>query len=180
MRRPPPRAASGAGGPAANFTLKRAEVREMLAAMTDLDPSLAALGPEGFLGRASLWARDVSLLDLRAALLDAVGLTERLEEGRRIVERAAGADDRLLPLSAAASDRRLIVEPRDLAVQELELSGVASSGTTWIAFAYAPTGALNPYRVGDRLADGVIKSVEATGVVVETDEGPLRLGLGLP
>jgi hypothetical protein len=179
-RRPPPRPASGAGGPAANFTLKRAEVREMLAAMTDLDPSLAALGPEGFLGRASLWARDVPLLDLRAALLDAVGLTERLEEGRRLVERAPGKDDRLLPLSAAATERRLIVEPRDLAVQEFELSGVASSGTTWIAFAYAPTGALNPYRTGDRLADGVIKAVEAAEVVVETDEGPLRLGLGLP
>ena len=179
-RLPAPRAAAGAGGSPANFALKRAEVREMLAAMTDLDPSLAALGPEGFLGRASLWARDVPLLDLRAALLDAVGLTERLEEGRRIVERAPGVDDRLLPVSAPAAERRLIVEPRDLAVQEFELSGVASAGTTWIAFAYAPTGALNAYRVGDRLADGVIKTVDATDVVVETDEGPLRLGIGLP
>jgi hypothetical protein len=171
---------AGAGGPAANFTLKRADVRDMLAAMTDLDPSLAALGPDGFLGRASLWAKDVPLLDLRAALLDAVGLKERLEEGRRIVERAPGADERLVPLAATASERRLIVEPRELAVLELELSGVATSGSAWLAFAYAPTGALNAYRVGDRLADGVLKSVEAGEAVVETDEGPLRVPLGLP
>ena len=58
---------------------------------------------------------------------------------------------------------------------EFELSGVASAGTTWLALAYAPTGALNAYRVGDRLSDGVIKSIESTDIVVETDEGPMRL-----
>ncbi len=131
---------AGAGGPAANFALKRADVRDMLAAMTDLDPSLAALGPEGHLGRASLWAKDVPLLDLRAALLDGVGLKERLEEGRRIVERATGAEERLVPVAAAATERRLIVEPRDMAVLELELAGVASAGTTWLAFAYVADG----------------------------------------
>ncbi|HEY6546679.1 MAG TPA: hypothetical protein VI589_02200 [Vicinamibacteria bacterium] len=179
-RVPPVKSVAGAGGPAANFALKRADVRDMLAAMTDLDPSLAALGPEGHLGRASLWAKDVPLLDLRAALLDGVGLKERLEEGRRIVERATGAEERLVPMAAAATERRLIVEPRDMAVLELELAGVASAGTTWLAFAYSPTGALNSYRAGDRLADGVLKSVESADIVVETDEGPLRLPVGLP
>jgi hypothetical protein len=170
-----PRPPAGAGGPAASFTLKRAEVREILAAMTDMDPTLAALGPEGFLGRVSLWAKDTPLIDLRAALLDAVGLAERFEEGRRIVEKAPGAEDRLVPVAGTAPERRLILQPQDLAVLEFELSGVASAGTTWLALAYAPTGALNAYRVGDRLADGIIRSIDMTDVVVETDEGPLRL-----
>ena len=174
-RVPAARTPAGAGGPASSFALKRGDVREVLAAMTDMDPSLAALGPEGFLGRVSLWARDVPLLDLRAALLDAVGLSERLEEGRRVVERSAGKEERLVPVAGVADSRRLLLQPQDLAVLEFELSGVASAGTTWVALAYAPTGALNAYRVGDRLSDGIIKSIESTDVVVETDEGPLRL-----
>ena len=180
QRMAPSRTPAGAGGPAASFALKRAEVREILAAMTDMDPSLAALGPEGFLGRVSLWAKDVPLLDLRAALLDAVGLSERLEEGRRIVEKAPRADDRLAPVAGTAAERRLLLQPADLAVLEFELAGVASAGTSWIALAYAPTGALNAYRVGERLADGIIRSIESTDVVVETDEGPLRLPVTPP
>ena len=175
-----PRSPAGAGGPAASFALKRADVREILAVMTEMDPSLAALGPEGFLGRASLWAHDVPLLDLRASLLEAAGLQERLEDGRRIVEKRPGSDDHLVPVAGSAPERRLILEPTDLAVLEFELAGVASAGTTWIAFAYAPTGGLNAYRVGDRLADGIIKSIDSTDVVVETDEGPLRLSLAPP
>jgi hypothetical protein len=174
-RMPAPRTPAGAGGAASSFALKRAEVREILAAMTDMDPSLAVLGPEGFLGRVSLWARDVPLLDLRAALLEAASLSERLEEGRRIVERSPSGEDRLVPVAGVAVERRLLLQPQDLAVLEFELSGVASAGTTWLAVAYAPTGALNAYRVGDRLSDGLIKSIESTDVVVETDEGPLRL-----
>jgi hypothetical protein len=174
-RVPAARKPAGAGGPASSFALKRAEVREVLAAMTDMDPSLAALGPEGFLGRVSLWARDVALLDLRAALLEAVGLSERLEEGRRVVERSPGKEERLVPVAGVSDGRRLLLQPQDLAVLEFELSGVASAGTTWLALAYAPTGVLNAYRVGDRLSDGIIKSIESTDVVVETDEGPLRL-----
>ena len=98
--------------------------------------------------------------------------------GRRLIERAPGANDHLVPLAASPAERRLIVEPRDLSVQEFELAGVASAGTTWLAVAYAPTGALNAYRPGDRLADGVLKTVDAADVVVETDEGPLRLSVG--
>ena len=175
-----PRPPAGAGGPAATFSLKRADVREILAVMTEMDPSLAALGPEGSLGRASLWARDVPLLDLRASLLEAAGLQERLEEGRRIVEKRPGSDDHLVPVAGSAPERRLILEPADMAVLEFELAGVASAGTTWTAFAYAATGSLNAYRVGDRLADGVIKSIDPFDVVVETDEGPLRLSVAAP
>ena len=53
-------------GPPATFLLKRADVRDILAAMTDADPSLAALGPQGFLGRVSVWAKDVPLGTCRA------------------------------------------------------------------------------------------------------------------
>ena len=166
-------AASG-GAPTASFALKRVEVRELLAVMTDMEPGLAALGPAGSLGRVSLWARDVPVLDLRAAVLEGVGLHERIEEGRRILERKPGSEEALAPVAGTSPERRLVLGPEDLAVMEFELAGLASAGDTWIAFAYSPTGTLNAYRPGDRLADGIVKSVESTDVVIETDEGPVR------
>ena len=39
------------GTPSATFSLKRADTRELLAVMTDMDPGLAVLGPQGSLGR---------------------------------------------------------------------------------------------------------------------------------
>ena len=152
-------------------------MRELLAVMTDIEPSLAALGPPGFLGRVSLWARDVPVLDLRAAVLEAVGLSERIEEGRRVLERKTVAQETLAPVAGTTPERRLVLGPQDLAVMEFELAGVASAGDNWMAFAYSPTGVLNAYRPGDRLADGIIKSVESTDVVIETDEGPVRYTL---
>jgi hypothetical protein len=163
------------GSPAASFSLKRAEVREILAVMTDMDAGLAALGPQGFLGRVSLWTKDVPVAGLRAAVLDAAGLTERMEEGRRILSRRGGSEEAVFPVAGTPPERRLVLRPKDLAVLEFELAGVASAGEAWTAYAYSPTGALNSYRPGDALADGVIKSVDSTDIVIETDEGPLRL-----
>jgi len=165
------------GAPTASFALKRVEVRELLAVMTDMEPGLAALGPAGSLGRVSLWARDVPVLDLRAAMLEAVGLHERIEEGRRILERKPGSEEALAPVAGTSPERRLALGPEDLAVMEFDLAGVASGGDGWIAFAYSPTGTLNAYRPGDRLADGIVKSVESTDVVIETDEGPVRFAI---
>lgn len=166
--------APSGGAPTASFALKRVEVRELLAVMTDMEPSLAALGPAGSLGRVSLWARDVPVLDLRAAVLEAVGLHERIEEGRRILERKPGSEEVVAPVAGTSPERRLALAPEDLAVMEFDLAGVASAGAEWTAFAYSPTGTLNAYRPGDRLADGIVKSVESTDVVIETDEGPVR------
>ena len=86
----PPRSDAPEGGPPASFALKRAEVRDVLAAMADVDPQLAALGPPGFLGRVSVWTRDAPLGAVRAAVLDSAGLGERTEEERRVVERPHG------------------------------------------------------------------------------------------
>ena len=77
-------------GPPASFALKRAEVRDVLAAMAEVDPQLAALGPPGFLGRASVWTRDAPLGAVRAALLESAGLGERIEEERRVLTRPLG------------------------------------------------------------------------------------------
>jgi hypothetical protein len=172
---------SGPGGtPTASFAVKRAEVREILAVMTDIDPTLAALGPQGSLGRVSLWAKDLPVADLRAAVIDAVGLGERFEEGRRILERAPGSADALVPVAGTPPpERRLALRPEDLAVLEFELVALATAGSGWIACSYSPTGALNAYRGGDRLADGVVKSVESTDVVLEVDDGPLRLPISI-
>jgi hypothetical protein len=175
-----PRApASSGGSPTGTFTLKRAEVRDVLAVMTEADATLGALGPQDSLGRVSVWARDVPLADVRAAVLDSAGLSERWEEGRRLLERASGSDDPLVPVAGAAPERRLLLRPQDLTVLEFQAAGLAGGGDGWTALAYAPTGVLNVYRSGDRLADAVVKAVESTDVLLETDEGPLRLTLPL-
>jgi hypothetical protein len=80
-------------------------------------------------------------------------------------------------VARSAPEPRLVLRREDLTVQELQLAGVAASGETFVAFAYAPTGQLYAYRAGDRLADGVVRAVESTDVLLDTDEGPLRIAL---
>jgi hypothetical protein len=163
------------GSPTATFSIKRADSRELLAIMTDMDPALAALGPRGSFGRLSLWAKDLPLPDLRAAVLSATELTEKFEEGRRILQRRTGADEPVFPVAATAANQRLVLRPQDVAVLEFEVAGVATAGDGYRVFAYSPTGVLNAYRPGDRLADGTVTSIDSTDVVLETDNGPLRL-----
>jgi hypothetical protein len=166
------------GGPPASFALKRAEVRDLLAGMADVDPSLAVLGPPGFLGRVSVWTNDVPLLAVRAAVLDAAGLVERTDGDTRVVEKQGGpGEPPPAPVARTGSPPRLTLRPEELTLHEFELAGVASSGGAFLAFAYSPTGRLNAYRAGDRLADAVIRSVDSTDVVLETEEGPLQIAL---
>jgi hypothetical protein len=169
--------ATATGGPPASFAVKRAEVRDLLAGMADLDPGLAALGPPGSLGRVSVFSKSAPLLALRAAALLAAGLAERVEEDRRIVERRPGPVETTVPVARAGAEPRLALRREELTVQEFELAGVASGGEGFVAFAYSPTGQLHAYRPGDRLADGVVRAVESTDVLLETEEGPLRLAL---
>jgi hypothetical protein len=174
--RPPGAPASPEGGGAvASFLLKRAEIRDVLAALAELDPALASLGPVGSYGRASVWAAEVPLFALRAALLDAAGLAERIEEDRRLLERP-GSDENLVPVAAGEpGERRLELRPQDLVVAEFELAGVASGGDGFWAFAYSPTGTLNAYKTGDRLFDGTVQSVDSTDAVIAGEEGPVRV-----
>jgi hypothetical protein len=175
----PPEAggSSTAGGPPASFALKRVEVRDLLAGMAEVDASLAALGPPGFLGRVSAWTRGVPLFAVRAAVLGAAGLSERIEEDRRIVERRSGPSEAPVPVARGEPEPRLTLRPEELAVLEFQVAGVASAGESFVAFAYAPTGRLYAYRPGDRLADAVVREVQSTDVLLETEEGPLRLPL---
>jgi hypothetical protein len=172
-----PRKDAPAGGPPSGFALKRAEVRDVLAGMADVDPGLATLGPAGFLGRVSVWTKDAPLVCVRSAVLDAVGLAEHTEEDRRIVERRGGETDAPGPVARSGPEPHLALRREELTVHEFQLAGVAGSGDSFVAFAYAPTGQLYAYRPGDRLADGVVRAIETTDVLLETDEGPLRLPL---
>ena len=92
-----------------------------------------------------------------------------------MLQRKTGADEPVFPVAGTSNDRRLVLRPQDLAVLEFEIAGVATAGDGYRVFAYSPTGVLNAYRAGDRLADGVVKSVESTDVVLDTDDGPLQL-----
>jgi len=175
LARPATRPELPSGGSPASFALKRAEVRDVLAAMSDVDPALASLGPPGFLGRVSVWTKDAPLGALRAAVLDAASLSERVEDERRIVERKTGANEPAAPVARSGNEPRLTLERGDLTVGEFDVAGVGSAGERFVAFSYAPSGQMFSYTVGDRLADGVVRSVESTDVVLETEAGPLRL-----
>lgn len=168
---------AGDGGPPASFALKRAEVREVLAAMAEVDSSLAALGPPGFLGKVSVWTKDAPLQAVRGAVLDAAGLSERIEEDRRVLQSRTGTADAPVPVARADDEPRLSLRREELSVLEFQLAGVAAAGDAFVAFAYSPTGQLYAYRPGDRLADGQIRSVDSTDVLIETDEGPFRIPL---
>jgi hypothetical protein len=172
-----PSEAAPGGGPPSSFALKRAEVRDVLAGMAEVDASLAALGPAGFLGRVSVWTKDVPLLAVRSAVLEAAGLTERIEGDRRVVARRSGPGEAPAPVARAGPEPRLVVGPGETTVNEFQLAGVAAAGESFVAFAYAPTGQLCAYRPGDRLADGVVRAVESTDVLLDTEEGPLRIAL---
>jgi len=172
-----PRKDAPSGGPPAGFALKRVDVRDLLAGMADVDPGLATLGPSGFLGRVSVWTKDAPLVAVRSAILDAVGLTERPEEDRRVVQRRGGEIDPPSPVARASPEPRLSLRREELTVLEFQVAGVAAAGDSFVAFAYAPTGQLYAYRPGDRLADGIVRTIETTDVLLETEEGPLRLAL---
>jgi hypothetical protein len=178
-RGPAPRSSPAPAGPTKiGMTLKRAEVRDILAVMAEADAGLGALGPQGFLGRLSLWTKDAPLVAVRASVLDAAGLAERTEEGQRILERHPGSDEPVFPVAGAAPDPRLVLRPQDLTVEEFELTGLASAdGENWVAFAYSPAGALHAYRPGDHLSDGIVRSVESTDLLLDTEDGPVRVTL---
>ena len=85
------------------------------------------------------------------------------------------------PLAAAANaPRRLDLRPEELAVEEFDLAGLVASGARWTALVYSPAGALYSYKAGDRLANGVVSAVESTDVLLQTEEGPLRIPISVP
>jgi hypothetical protein len=160
-------APTGEGTPI-TFALKRAAVADVLAAIVEADPS-GPPPPRVAGGRLSLWATEARLADVRAAVLQ--------------LARPAGAasGDGDPPSSLPPStERRLLVRTDELSVSEFQLAGVASAGGAWTAFSYAPTGVLNAYRRGDRLADGTTTDVQSTDVMITMEEGPLRVALPDP
>jgi hypothetical protein len=192
-----PAAAASAAPRQMSMSLKRAAVREVLtlldeaaaapepvegqdAAPASAEAAAAASrvtwAPAGDLGRISIWATALPVDVLRAAVLESAGLTEKMEEDRRVV-RAAGDAGTPSPVTTGPPERRLMVEPAGLATLELHLSGLALAPQGWVALAYSPAGALFRYKRGDRLADATVGAVESTDVQIETDEGALRVAL---
>jgi hypothetical protein len=172
----PASGADGARQARVRLALKRAEVREVLATMAEIEPSYAALGPQGSLGRVSLWVGDLPLPDVWAAVTQAAQLKERLEEGRRLLERNPESSEVLMPVASSEPDApRLALKPGELSVGELALVALATAADGWRAYAYTPTGSLVMYRKGDRLSDGVVSAIESTDATLDTDEGPVRV-----
>jgi hypothetical protein len=160
-------AATGEGTPI-TFALKRAAVADVLAVIAEADAA-APLPPRVGGGRLSLWASEVHVADVRAAVLQMARPTG-----------APSGDGDPPPALPPSTERRLLVRADELSLSEFQLAGIASAGPGWTAFAYAPTGVLNAYRRGDRLADGTTTEVQSTDVMITTEEGPLRIALPEP
>jgi len=150
--------------PRITLGVKRAEVRDVLAALAEVDPALAA-APREVPGRISIWARETAAADLRSAVMEAVGTAATAEA---------------TPPPNQNTPRRRELRPAELAVEEFEPAGLVASGSRWTALVYSPAGTLYVYRAGDRLANGIVSAVESTDVLLQTDEGPLRVPLPLP
>ncbi|MCU0242762.1 MAG: type 4a pilus biogenesis protein PilO [Vicinamibacteria bacterium] len=167
------------GSAGVSLRFKRTDVRDILVALAEIDPSLATLGPTGDLGRISLWVRDAPVGAIRSSLLAAVGLFETTDEGRLLVKRLNGPNEIIAPIVSESAERRLALRPQEISVREFELAGLAGQDSGWIAFSYSPTGSMNVYRAGDRLADGRVRGIESTDVVLESEDGALRAPLPL-
>ena len=92
----------------------------------------------------------------------------------------AAASGEATPAPSQSGPRRLDVRPEEVAVEEFELAGLVASGGRWTALAYSPAGVLYVYRASDRLANGLVSAVESTDVLLQTEEGPLRITLPVP
>jgi Pilus assembly protein, PilO len=160
-----------------SLSVKRATVREILAALAQADPTARTVAPAGTLGRATIWARNIGLPSLRAIVLEAAGLLEvQGDDGVRAVQRidtAAGAGEALLPIDPAPPLRRLTLRPADLTPDDFDLAAIGGDSGAWRAFAYSPAGTLHPYRSGEALADGSVRAIEATSALLEGEDGPI-------
>lgn len=170
------------GPPPSRIALRGKRVRgeEAIAALAETEPSWAALGPQS-LRRVSVFARDAAAADVRRAVLAALRLSESREDGVRVLRRVdgGGPTGETSPI-AAPSGARPVLRAHDLAVEEMGLVGIGRSGSDVAAFVYSPLGEIVPLRNGEALSDGVVGALDASGVVLDTSEGPVRISLELP
>jgi hypothetical protein len=169
---PPAPDAPAVEGPRATFALKRARVRDLIEVFNEADPSLDLSAGTRSLGRVSVFASDLPVPLLLAGVKESAHLEEQGDGGRRVLSGRPGA-----PLESGDAEDPLPLQPDEVMTSEFRLAGVASAGGEWTAFAYAPNGTLHAFRRGDRLADGRIAEIESTDVVIQTDEGAIRIGL---
>jgi hypothetical protein len=156
-----------------SVTAKRATVRELLGIFAQADPTTQTSAPDGTLGNVSLWAEDVDVHVLRAAVLEIAGLGETIaNDGHRTIIRVGAGNEPVMPVLPSATPRRLTARSIDLSPDDFDLAAVAGADGAWRAFAYSPAGSLHKYVAGDRLTDGSVRTVEPTGALIDSDEGP--------
>ena len=156
------------------FRSKRGRAEDILAAIAEVEPAYAALGPAG-LQRVSIFARDAPLGDIRRAVLTTLQLDETREENARVLKFHDHPTE-VGPIAAGAGGH-VVFRARDLAVDELILAGLGRSGDEFVAFVYSPLGDIVSLKPGDTLADGVVGTIDQNGILVDTSEGPVRISL---
>ena len=94
-----------------------------------------------------------------------------------MIRRPVSLEDPVFPVAGQPPDRKLVLRPEDVDMLDFDFAGVATGGQGYVAFAYAPTGRLQAYRIGAKLADATVRAVSATDVELDTEEGRIRLAL---
>ena len=156
---------------------KRLRGEDVIAAIAETDPSFAASGPP-VLGTVSVFAREAPANDVRRAVVAALGFTESREENTRVLRTGSPSPEER-PI-VASNAPRFVFRARDLSVGELALAAIGRSSGESTAFVYSPMGEIVPLRAGDALSDGVVATVEAGALLVDTSEGPVRISLPAP
>ena len=77
----------------------------------------------------SVWTQDAPLQAVRAAVLESAGLSERIEEDRRVLQGRTGTLDAPVPVARADDEPRLSLRREELSVLEFQLAGVAPTAT---------------------------------------------------
>jgi hypothetical protein len=175
----PTSVAAPSGTPAVTLSIKRATVRDILAVLAEADPTLPGKGA-GATGRLSVFAADVPAAVLAEVVRVAAGLSPHGSDLSTAAEPSSAAGAGEAPVVTPDEAGALRLAPQEVSVHEFALAGVAQAGDAWMALAYSPTGTLYVYRPADRLADGAVRAVESTDVVIDSEDGPLRFLLAEP
>ena len=172
----------GIGHPV-SFEFFKGDTRDVLRVMKDIT-GLNIVAPAGPLGNSSLFADETATEDQLSAVLASSGLVAKREDDRILVRRIGAPKAVVLPLdvgglvghvayrsgeSAGPGQRPAGME--GFLATEVHLWGLATNGSAWAAFFRGPDGRVFLVKAGQRLYDGVVESVDASGAIARTEDG---------
>lgn len=187
-----PRAPERRGGDPMSLSFVHEDLRDILVLFEDIT-GLDIRAPEGDLGRVSAFVHEVPWEEVLYALLDSAGFAVRAEGERRlVVERdpSAAPPPAAPPEDAVRRGARLrrrgipprtdgvVAEPGCSNAVDVDLAGLAHTGTEWRAVLHRADGHLLILRPGYVFCDGSLEAVDGEGITLR--RGPVALRVPLP